>query len=241
MDCGGRDAELAVAFADIARSLSLESTVEAVLHQICKVAVDVIPGCESAGTSLVHGPAARQVIRTAVSVGDLGRRVDAVQYAAGEGPCVDAIREHRVFETADLSSEQRWPRFAPRAAEETGVRSMLALRLYSGETTFGALNLYSKRVDAFDDKARALGGVLAAHGAVALSGAKQLQRAESLQQGMASRELVGQAVGILMNRRKLTADAAFDVLVRASQRLNLKLRDVAQDLTETGTDPEDLG
>jgi transcriptional regulator with GAF, ATPase, and Fis domain len=236
-----RDAELAGVFAEVARALLAEPTLEGMLGRICKVAVDVVPGCEAAGTSIVRGLGRGQRIETLASAGEVPARVDALQYETGEGPCLDAIREHEVFETADLLTEGRWPRFARQAAEETGVRSMLAMRLYAEEDTYGALNLYSRRVDAFGDESRAIGGVLAAHGAIAFSGAREHGEIETLQRAMATRELIGQAMGILMNRRHVTSDQAFEMLVQASQHLNRKLRDVAEEVATTGTDPETLG
>ena len=131
--------------------------------------------------------------------------------------------------------------FARRAVRETGVRSLLAVRLYTEEDTYGALNLYSRQVDAFGDESAAIACVLAAHGAVVFSAALHREEVETLRVGLESREVIGQAMGILMNRRGLTADDAFDVLVRASQHLNRKLRDVASNVARTGTDPEELG
>jgi transcriptional regulator with GAF, ATPase, and Fis domain len=235
------DAELAEVFAEVARVLLAEPTLEGTLRQICKVAVDLVPGCEAAGTSIVRGHKREPRIETVASVGDVPPRVDALQYRTGEGPCLDAIREHEVFETGELSAEDRWPRFARRAAKETGVRSMLSIRLYVQEDTYGALNLYSRQVDAFGEEARAIAGVLAAHGAVAFAGAREHQELETMRRGLESREVIGQAMGILMNRRHVSADEAFDVLVRVSQHLNRKLRDIAQDVATSGTDPEEMG
>jgi len=190
-----REAELAGAFAEVARSLMAEPTFAGMLGRICRVAVDVVPGCQYAGTTIVRGRSPE----TLASAGDLARRVDALQDETGEGPCVDAIRDHEIFETADLSLEERWPRFARRAAEETGVRSVLAMRLYAEEDTYGALNLYSGQVDAFGDDARAIGGVLAAHAAVAFSASRDHELLETLKNALASRDVVGQAKGVLMN------------------------------------------
>ncbi len=84
--------------------------------------------------------------------------IDEVQYRTGQGPCVDAIAEHQVFRTGDLTIETRWPAFAP-AAAAAGIRSMPACRLFVNETTLGALNLYSSRLDAFSDQTEQDGGV----------------------------------------------------------------------------------
>jgi hypothetical protein len=114
------------------------------------------------------------------------------------------------------------------------VQSILALRLFIEETTLGALNLYSRRDDAFDDEARAVGAVFAAHAAVALSTA---QHEAQMDEALASRDLIGQAKGILMARERVTSDKAFEMLRDASQRLNVKLRDLAERVTYTGEGP----
>jgi len=129
----------------------------------------------------------------------------------GEGPCLDAIREHDVFQTDNLADDARWPDFARRAAEETGVASVLAFRLFIEADRMGALNLFSRDTAAFDAEDRAVGSIFAAHAAVALSAANQQ---DQMERGMASRDVIGQAKGILMARQRIGADEAFDMLRR---------------------------
>ena len=117
------------------------------------------------------------------------------------------------------------PDFAQRAQEKTGVESILAVRLYASEDTLGALNLYSSERDAFDDQDIAVASVFAAHAAVALVTAK---REEQLEGKAASRDVIGMAKGIVMARQKVSDDEAFDILRRASQRMNVKLRELAE-------------
>ena len=218
--------ELAESFADIARTLLSADSVEATLQKIVELAVDTVDGCDHAGVSLVQDKA----ITTPAATDEVPPGVDAIQYETDEGPCVDAIKEHEIFRTADLSQEQgRWPNFAPRVTADTGVRSMLSFRLFDQAHTLGALNLYSKEVGAFDDDAQAIGAVFAAHAAVALASA---QREEHLERALESRDVIGQAKGILMARQDVTPDRAFDILRRASQRLNVKLREVANQVVE---------
>ncbi|HSP36631.1 MAG TPA: GAF domain-containing protein, partial [Frankiaceae bacterium] len=107
--------------------------------------------------------------------------VDRLQDEAGQGPCLDAIRHHEVFVTDDLLQERRWPKFSRRAVQETGVRSILSLRLFGDEDTFGSLNLYSLEPAAFTAVSRATGAVFAAHAAVALTSAREHDRAQRLQ------------------------------------------------------------
>ena len=140
----------------------------------------------------------------------------------------------------DLAGDPRWPNFGPEAAG-SGVRSVLALCLMGEGTVVGALNLYARFPLAFGAVDRARGLVLAGLAGLALSVAEahdeELRRAENLRQALVTRQLIGQAQGILMERERITAEQAFDILRRASQHLNTKLREVAQELVETGERP----
>lgn len=225
----GISMELAEMFADIARTLLAEDEVNGTLDKMCSLAVETIDGCEHAGLSLVER---RKVIAAAVS-DPVPRRIDEIQSEVDEGPCLDAIKEHEVFETGCLSQEDRWPEFSTRAHEETRIESVLSFRLFAEKDTMGALNLYSTLVDAFDDDAVAVGSVFAAHAAVAMSTSRRI---EKLQHAVDGRDIIGQAKGILRSRQPLSNDEAFDMLRRASQRTNVKLRDVAADIVERATD-----
>lgn len=218
------DMSAAEDFADIARALADEGDVEATLSRICTLAATHIDGCEHAAVSLVE----RRRITSRGATSDVPGQVDQVQYETGEGPCLDAIREKEFYETSDLAVDSRWPRFADLAVERTGIRSMMSFRLFASEETLGALNLYSCQPGAFDDSSAAeWGSVFAAHAAVSLRSA---MTAEQLQQGMDSRATIGIAVGLLMARQGIEQSQAFDVLIRASQRLNKKLREVATEV-----------
>jgi hypothetical protein len=166
--------------------------------------------------------------------------IDNLQHRAGEGPCLDAIANGGSIYAVDLADDTRWPRFGPQAARAE-VRSVLALRL-SADGTRGALNLYARYPHAFGVIDRAEGLLLAALAAVALTSAEdhddQERRTDDLHGALATRAVIGQAQGILIERERITADQAFDILRRASQHLNLKLRDVAQHLVDTGEDPD---
>ena len=213
--------ELAETFADVARALLDADDVEATLKKITTLAVETIDGCDHAGVSLVQG----RRISTPASSDAVPGQVDAIQYQTDQGPCLDAIREHETFKIDDLAKEDRWPKFSQRAAEETGVASMLSFRLFAEGDTLGSLNLYSKQRAAFDDEALAVGSVFATHAAVALAGA---QHDEQMQKALRGRDVIGQAKGILMAQQHVTADEAFDILRRASQRMNIKLRELAE-------------
>jgi GAF domain-containing protein len=224
--------DLAETFAEVARALRAEGSVQATLDKIVELAVSTIDGCDHAGVTLVEDGA----VRTPAASDDVPELVDTVQYETGEGPCLDAIREHEVFQTDDLTQEARWPNFSRRAAGESGVLSILAYRLFVEADTMGALNLFSRERDAFDADDRAVGSIFAAHAAVALSAARQK---DQLEQAIATRDVIGQAKGILMARQDVTADQAFEMLRRGSQRLNIKLRDLAKQVAsqEAGSPP----
>ncbi len=221
-----RGGDLAEAFAEMARTLLSAHSVQETLQRIVDLAVQTIDGCDHAGVSLVK----EGRVTTPAASDDVPPSVDRLQYEADEGPCVDAIEQHEVFRVADLSNEaERWPRFAPQVTAETEVRSMLSFRLFVEEETLGALNLYSKVADAFDEEDEHVGTVFAAHAAMALSSA---QREEHLQTAIESRDVIGQAKGVLMARQNVSSEEAFDILRRASQRLNVKLREVAGRVAE---------
>jgi len=217
----GTEVELAEAFGEIARTLLAENDAEATLERIVRLAVDTIDGCEHAGISMIE----HKTVTSPASSDEIPAIVDRLQSETGEGPCVDAIKDHEVFQTGRLSQDHRWPNFARRASVESGIESILSFRLFAEEDTMGALNLYSTQPDAFDDHDVAIGAVFATHAAVAWSTARKI---ENLQAGLQTRQLIGTATGILMNRQGLSQVEAFDVLRRASQRLNIKLRLIAE-------------
>ncbi len=140
----------------------------------------------------------------------------------------------------DLEDEPRWPTFGP-AAAQAGVRSLLALPVQVNEDP-GALNLYARYPQAFGVIDRGKGMLLAAMAGMAFSTARlhedEERRAANFQAALATREMIGQAQGILMERERITPDEAFDILRRASQHLNIKLRDIAQNVVDTGERPD---
>lgn len=228
----------ATKFAEMARSMFAEPTVARVLQRIVDLAVETIDGCDGAGVMLVRG---REIVAGAWS-DQWVREVETMEYEIGEGPCVDAILLPATFESSDLRDElSRWPTFAARALDAR-IESVLAFRLFTAEQTLGALDLYGRRPGALDETARALGTVFAAHAALALAGSQvhehDLATADGLREALDTRDVIGQAKGILMATRHIGADAAFDLLRTTSQDLNEKLRTVAERVVFTGTLPE---
>jgi transcriptional regulator with GAF, ATPase, and Fis domain len=219
--------DLATALSGLARSLEDEDTVESTLRGIVHAAVGTIPGAEHAGILTVER---RREVRTSAATDEFVARVDEAQRETAQGPCMDALFEDRTVRVPEIATEERWPEFVPRAAE-LGVASMLSIQLYVADDNLGALNLYARHPHAFDEGSEFVGQLFGTHAAVAMSAA---QKQDQLAQGMATRDLIGQAKGILMERHRITGDQAFALLVGASQRTNIKLRDVAERLVHSG-------
>ena len=215
--------QAAQTFGEVARALAAGGDATQILQHIVELAVEHLQACEYAGITLVEGTK----VSSPASSHDVPKIVDHIQSETGQGPCVDAVKEKEIFETGHLSSEQRWPKFSQRAFDETGVNSVLSLRLFVEENTLGALNLYSRDSDAFDDSDVAMGLVFAAHAAVALQSSR---RQGQLEEKVRSRDVIGQAKGILMARSGVDEDEAFEMLRSASQRTNVKLRRLAEQI-----------
>jgi len=218
--------------------------VEGILQGLAQVAVTVVRGVEAASLTLI---AAEGTLTTSVFTSALARDMDAAQYAAGEGPCVEAAtaREWTAILVEDLPDETRWPRITVDSAN-LGARSVLSVSLFAGprpgaggvDQALGSLNLYANRPGSFGGSERDSALLLALYAALALAATDAIsvagERADRLMTAMASQTVIGQAQGILMERHKFTAGQAFDRLRTASMNVNRKLRDVARDLSETG-------
>ncbi|HEU0101838.1 MAG TPA: GAF and ANTAR domain-containing protein [Mycobacteriales bacterium] len=222
--------DLAMRLADLARSMQGEEDVQATLDAIVHATVDTVPGARHASISTIR---ARREVYTQASTDDLPRALDQAQYDTGQGPCLDALFQQQTVRLDDLASEPRWRAFTA-LARELGAGSMLCVQLYvDGERgNLGALNVSSGHAHAFTDESAQIALVLAAHAAVAMSDA---QTAAQLRAAVSSRDLIGMAKGVLIERHRLTPERAFTVLVRASQHGNRKLLDVARELVETGS------
>jgi GAF domain-containing protein len=219
--------------AAIARQLVNEPDMQHTLQRIVEAAAHNLDGEVWASVSLVEQ---RREVQTPASSDGRATQADRLQYELEEGPCLDAIWEHETFQIDDMTAEERYPRWTRAVAEETGIRSSLSLQLFTDpeQNSLGALNLYSPRPAGFDAETRGEGLAFAAQAAVALRSA---QTEQHLRSAMATRNTIGMAQGILMERLKITPDQAFGVLSRLSQEHNVKLRDVARRLVETGEIP----
>jgi len=226
--------ELEATIAEVALALFSPGTVAGTLQQIVELAVLTVDGCDAAGICLVDG----EQVTTPTHSDPMVVELDRLQFQTNEGPCLDAISIGGALYAADLADDPRWPHFGP-AATATGIRSLLALPLSTERPS--SLNLYARLPAAFGATDRAKGHIFATLAGLALGSAFHREDDEkkdaNFDEALRTRELIGQAQGILMERERITADQAFDVLRRASQYLNVKLKEVAQTLVETGETP----
>jgi transcriptional regulator with GAF, ATPase, and Fis domain len=216
--------ERAQEFAGIARGLVAEADLDGTLVKVCTLAVAHMAGAEHAGVTLVES---KHALAAHGATDEVPEQLDRLQFETDQGPCLDAIRQHEIVQVADLRTESRWPGFAPAAVERIGVRSLVSFRLFVQADTIGALTVSSMHPGAFEAPGLSveLGSIFASHAAVALSGRRALER---LQAALATRETISMAMGLLMGRQGIGREEAFDVLRRASQRMNVKLRDIAE-------------
>jgi GAF domain-containing protein len=209
------------------RFLVGDDDLNTMLTKIILITTEAVSGCDLASITLIRDGKPM----TPVFTEKIALALDESQYASGDGPCLAAIR-HRGVEQSTTASEERWPAFNAAAARH-GVVATLSVPLVDGETAPGGLNLYSKTAP-FDDEAQRIACAyadqlgLAAANAASYKGAAEL--AEQLQEALESRAVIEQAKGILMAAQKCSPDAAFDILRRASQNQNRKLRHVATDI-----------
>ncbi|MFF3886525.1 GAF and ANTAR domain-containing protein [Streptomyces sp. NPDC001914] len=223
--------KFAMALADMARDLLAQDTVQATLDRIVEHAKVLINDCDEAGILTVR----RGEVSALAATGDVVREADRIQQELQEGPCFDAVTDRRqLYVIEDLSRPyERWSRFAPEL-RKLGMGSVMGFLLFTDEDALGALNVYSHTPDVFDEAAQRAGWILAAHAAVALSAARKQQQ---LGHALETRHEIGEAMGILMERHGLSEENAFAVLKKASQDHNIKLREIARTVCETGERP----
>lgn len=223
----------ASAFAQIAQSLMGCSGIQQTLDEVVGTAAAVIERCEHAGV-MILGPG-RQITSPAVT-SSLVRACDNAQFEYREGPCLRAATTSAVVVRApDLATDERWPRFGA-AAAALGIKSMLSCQLATHGDRIGALSLYAGVPNAFDDFSVELGSIFAVHASIAVASARL---EEQLRAAVESRGVIGQAVGMLIERHGFAAADAFELLKRVSQHRNVKLRTLAEAVVLGRVDPFD--
>jgi hypothetical protein len=201
--------------------------IDVVLQNVTAAAVELIAGVDSADVLLISGA---DLFRSVAATSQLAIDLDGMQRRFRQGPCLDAAVGHSVILCNDLGKDSRWPQFA-KSAVAAGVNSMLSFQLYTHNGRMGALNLFGLEADAFSLEAEALGAMLATHVANAFIAAdKELQFKSALN----SRDVIGQAKGMIMERFGVHAVQAFDLLTKLSQQSNTRVAEVAAELVARG-------
>jgi GAF domain-containing protein len=211
----------------LARSLRVNSGTGDLVAAVSAEAVRLVPAATDCGV-IVTSPG--HELETVATTSSVPERLDLLQRESGRGPCLTAARKQIVVRIHDVATDSRWDGFRE-AAVECGVASMLCLPLHVDDKVLGTLSLYGTATGAFRDGAEPIARLLAALAAIALADARH---AEQMQRALLSRDLIGQAKGILMREHGITADEAFDLLRQRSQNANTKLVDVADRVVRTG-------
>ncbi|MEA2476279.1 MAG: hypothetical protein QOF16_379 [Actinomycetota bacterium] len=210
--------------------LGSDNVLEETLQTVVDLSVATLPGCDSAGVTVrAHG---RDTTAAATDAYTL--EIDKIQYSNDEGPCVSSLEESVVKQIDAVSEESRWPDFCKQAADK-GLKSVLSLPLINNEP-LGSLNLYARTERAFDQKMVDIAQIFAKQASIALENARTYAEARllaaQLTEALKSRDAIGQAKGILMEREGVSDDEAFEMLKTISQNANVKLRDIAQRLID---------
>lgn len=225
--------EVTNSLSDLSKVLGREEDVGRALQRSVEQVTRAIPGADMASASVLRD--GEMVAETVASSSERVWAIDADQYAADEGPCLDAARTGRIVRVSVEQARERWPEFS-RSARAAGVESYLSAPLSIDEKFAGSLNLYSEQAHGFGDLDEALLRVYTAAVASAIANGRRYAEArtlaEQLGRALDSRAVIDQARGILMATRGITAQQAFDEMVRESQNTNVKLREIAARLVE---------
>jgi len=231
------DDALSHSLTELSRLLLREETLESTLHRVAVLAAHLLPDVDAASVTVADSDGHP---RTASSTADLVSQLDAEQYRLNEGPCLAALRERTLFQIDSMGEDSRWQRFAV-VALEAGIRSLLAVPLGSNVVGFGAINFYAREPHVFTEVDRGLATLFAAQASVAADNARMFadahtQRdamAQRLQEALRSRAVIDQAIGVVMEREHLSPEEAFTMLRTASQRVNVKVRDIAAEIVQS--------
>jgi len=220
--------ELIQVMAGVAEALRVPGELDETLEQITGGAVETIPGVDHASISVTSKDGR---IQTLAPTDLVVSEAEELQFVLREGPCLRASMTTPFVQVDDLASDPRWPLYGPNVASYFGIRSLLTFQFEAEPHARGALNLYAEQPHRFDGESRQLGAMFARWAAVSFGWTGDEQRMTA---ALVSRNTIGHAVGIVMERYRLDADRSFAFLVRTSRSSNTKLQDVATTLiTET--------
>lgn len=217
--------DVAARMAELARTTSGARSASDILVDVTAVAVELIPGVDTAGILLIRGDGHESVAGTT----EIPQHLDEIQMTLHEGPCMQAALADTEIVTDDFRSETRWPRYSP-AVVENGVLSGISFKMFTADRTAGALNLFGFEPRIWDDNDIAIGGVLAAHATAAILANRH---GGQLKAALLTRDQIGQAKGIVMERYGVDDIRAFEMLRQISQDTNTKLFEVARKVIET--------
>lgn len=218
-------------FAVLAQRLRHGRTAQEIFQAVVESAVLLVDGCDRAAIGMLDG----DTFKSAAATDDVMRLIDRLQGDVGEGPCLEASTDAIVQVDNDIAVGSQWPRLSRLVVAQTPVRAMLAVPLlYDDGQRSGALDVFADTPGAFTDDSVGQAAILASFASVALAGARHSERASQLEEGMATNREIGAAVGILMATHQVSSSEAFDMLSKASQRLNRKLRDIATGIVHGG-------
>ena len=222
------DHGIARAMAEAAQAINVHGTLTDTLDAVAHAAREAVPGFDHVGISVVQSDG---TVATVAATSPLVIDMDTLQYELGQGPCLSALSEATLVLAEDLPHEQRWPRYVPRSVK-SGARAQMGVQLFASDEPLGGLNFYSTLTGAIDPEAPRRAELFATHAALALSHARRADRAA---EAVPTRQLIGQAVGILMERFELTEDRAMYYLVKIAAAGRLQLRDVAREVVDQVT------
>lgn len=205
---------------DLADELQHQRNTRSTLATIVAGAVDMIPGARWAGVSVIT----EGRVEVEAATDPLVTKLDQLQSALGDGPWGQALLRQRSVHVADMAAESRWPELG-HAAADLGAHSALWFRLFVKFDRLAVLTIYGAEPHAFSADSLVIGDVLAQHASFAMLGA---EAADQFNQALASRDVIGQAKGLLMQQRQLTGLQAFEIMIKTSQNANIKLVEIAR-------------
>ena len=225
------DADLREGLESLSRLATHRVGLEDLLRKVATYAVKAIPGADGAGLTLLEEGRSDTIVATAKFVSE----IDDIQYGLGQGPCITAAREGQTVMCGSLGADPRWPRFGGRIAR-LGVHSVLSLPLITPDGVVGAMNVYAHDKHVFDERAAELGEIFSVPAAIAVQNAQVLAQSQrlaaQLQEALAARRTVDQAIGIMMSRSGGTEDEALGRLRALSQNEHQKLAVVARQIVD---------
>jgi len=217
--------EAAELFSRLARIVYDSDDFDDVYVALCKATPTLVTGCDHASLMLLRG---NRFVTVAAS-DQIAERVDALEREVGEGPCLDAIQEASGYVEPSLSPRSQWPELARRVVAETPVRGVAGFRLLLDDQKVGALNVFADTPGMLTAQSLNEAAVVTAFVSMALMAAHGRQAASSLREGLESNREIGKAIGLMMAFHQIDDQAAFAILRKASQDMNVKLADIARE------------